>query len=68
MASRSNRLSEAADTVQELQDEIMEWREKLEGTNLENTEKYQELQDCEDALQEVIDSMQNVEFPGAFGR
>jgi len=68
MASRANRLQEAINTVEELQEEIFSWKQNMEGTNLENTSKYEQLQECEDQLQEVLDAMEYVEFPGAFGR
>lgn len=47
--------------VQELYDEIDSWKSNLEGTNLENTSKYSELEECCDALQELIDGIDDIE-------
>lgn len=43
-----------AGDAQELCDEIQEWRCNMEGTNLENTDKYEELQECESTLEDII--------------
>jgi predicted nuclease with TOPRIM domain len=64
--SRGTRLSDAISDIQTLLDEITEWREKLEGTNFENTQKYSDLEDCESNLQEGIDALENVSFPGMY--
>jgi flagellar biosynthesis/type III secretory pathway chaperone len=45
--------------IQELYDEIENWKSNLEGTNLENSGKYSELEECCDALQEIIDNLDN---------
>lgn len=79
--SRAARLEAALDKVRagieeitELKDEIENWKSGLEGTNLESSQKYEALGECEDALSSVIDELENgvssaesVEFPGMFG-
>ena len=79
--SRASRLAEAISKIQDgmdeirsLADEISEWRGNLEGTNLENTQKYSELQECEDGLNEAAESieagvndLENIEFPQMYG-
>jgi hypothetical protein len=75
--SRQARLAQAGDLMENakgitetLLEEISTWHDNLEGTNLENTSKYQELQSAAEALQEVIDQIdeanaacQGVQFP-----
>jgi hypothetical protein len=41
-----------------LRDEIGEWKEKLEGTNLHNSAKYSELEECFDTLDEAADDIE----------
>ena len=65
---------EARDEVEALKDEITSWREGMEGTNLENTDKYSELEECESELEDVFDEIDNIEievggdvnFPGMY--
>jgi DNA repair exonuclease SbcCD ATPase subunit len=76
--SRADRLSEAESdfenaksVVEDLKDEISSWREGL-PENLQSSAKADELQECEDALQEIVDNMDqvdfgNVTFPGMMG-
>ena len=75
--SRQARLTEAEALMENakgitetLLEEISTWHDNLEGTNLENTNKYQELESAAEALQEVIDQIdeansacQGVQFP-----
>ena len=77
--TRAERLSDALDkieaelaTVQELQDEIENWQGNLEGTNLENTAKYEQLTECAEALdtlrsdiESAIEEGRGIEFPSA---
>ena len=79
--SRAKRLEKALEeirsglgTVEELRDEIDNWKTNLEGTNLENTEKYSLLEETFDTLEQshdeiesACDELDNVEFPGMFG-
>ncbi len=76
--SRAKRLAEALVEVESgqseiacLQEEIESWQAGMEGTNLENTEKYSQLGDCIDSLEEVVGLLQeaidfDVEFPGMY--
>lgn len=74
--SRSDRLSEAlgeletarddaVSVVDELCDEIESWKSGLEGTNLENTEKYSQLQECYDALENMKSDIESIDIPDA---
>lgn len=79
--SRNKRLSEAIGQlnnglaeVQALQEEIESWRDNMAGTNLESTDKYQQLEDCATTLESAsgeienaISELETVEFPGMFG-
>lgn len=56
-------LEDAKSEVESLKDEIEEWKSGMEGTNLENTEKYQTLSDCYDALEEMLSRLEDIEIP-----
>ena len=78
--SRAKRLLAALDTIQgaleeieELKSELEDWRTNLEGTNLENTHKFEQLGEAIDQLEEGhgeiangVSSLENVEFPTMF--
>tara|TARA_Y100000114_G_scaffold148194_1_gene160875 strand:+ start:392 stop:790 length:399 start_codon:yes stop_codon:yes gene_type:complete len=78
--SRSDRLEDVItncvdgkDEVESLYEEIESWQENMSGTNLENTEKYQELEYCLEHLSEIkelLEQLENyqamVEFPSMF--
>ena len=77
--SRTDRLNNALDEIRNqimeiegLRDEITQWKEGMEGTNLENTQKYQDLEQCEQDLDTLIDDLNSAvdstspEFPGMF--
>ena len=78
--SRSKRLSDALDRVTDaieeieiLRDEIEEWKSNMEGTNLENTNKYEQLEECSGELEQLMDDLENAKdseyniiFPGMF--
>jgi len=78
--SRATRLGDAISKIEEgkgiiedLQAEIDEWKSGMEGTNLEFTQKYQDLENCLSELQDLIDSLddsvsnsESIEFPTMF--
>ena len=78
--SRADRLSKAMsnvlmarDEIELLMEEIGNWRDNLEGTNLENTYKYEQLEECFGVLEELLDELDNtigreddVIFPSMF--
>ncbi len=78
--SRSERLEEAQakigdakDIVEELKDEIEQWRDSV-PENLQGGERYSQLEECEDALDNMVNSLDEAEsaagdvsFPGMFG-
>ena len=78
--SRSQRLEDslfkcfqAKEEVETLIEEITEWQDNMSGTNLENTEKYTELETCLEQLEEINNALDelsafegSVEFPSMF--
>tara|TARA_A100001201_G_C3973739_1_gene166455 strand:- start:185 stop:580 length:396 start_codon:yes stop_codon:yes gene_type:complete len=79
--SRSVRLDDALGLCQDaktevdsLFEEIESWAEGMEGTNLENSFKYQQLEECKQYLEEIQDILSSlesfeggvVEFPSMF--
>ena len=78
--SRSDRLEDVItncidgkDEVDSLYEEIESWQENMSGTNLENTEKFQQLEECIEHLYEIkelLEQLENyqstVEFPSMF--
>jgi len=65
--SRAARFGEAVSTVQEanseiesVKEELENWRDGLSGTNLENTEKFKQLETAIEGLDEIIDTLTNV--------
>lgn len=79
--SRATRLGEALSMIEQglseiecLADEMESWQSNMEGTNLENTEKYQLVEECATALREAYDEIESaksnldsVDFPGMYG-
>ena len=63
LASRVESLISDIDTseIESLKDEIEQWKSGMEGTNLENTQKYQDLSSCYDTLETGIDALQNID-------
>ena len=78
--SRSTRLAEALEgldpivvDVQQLYDEIESWKSGMEGTNLESTYKYEQLEQACEGLEEIVSELEDlkekhtdIEFPGMF--
>jgi chromosome segregation ATPase len=65
--SRATRLQEAISKIEDgkseidcLLEEIEEWRDNMQGTNLENTSKYQEVSDCADELEYLTDNLNEI--------
>ena len=48
--------------VESLYDEIDQWKSGMEGTNLEQSQKYSELEDCQQALEEIKDGLEELNF------
>lgn len=46
-----------ASPVEELRDEMTEWRDNMDGTGLENTEKFEQVSECADALETIADEI-----------
>ena len=79
--SRAIRLGEALNLIEqglsgidELADEMESWRDNISGTNLESTQKYQDVEECADILRQAADDIESakgdldsVNFPGMFG-
>jgi len=49
-------------SFEELRDEIEEWKNNLEGTNLENTEKYKLIEECYETLDCAINELENIDL------
>lgn len=76
-SSRAERLEEASslieqakEIVQELQGEMENWSETMPD-NLKESEKGEQVSSCNEALQEIVDALENVdcgnvEFPGMY--
>jgi len=47
--------------VEQLYEEIDSWASGMEGTNLENTSKYDDLKECLDALEALKDALDSLE-------
>jgi protein subunit release factor A len=47
--------------AESLKDEIESWRDGLQGTNLENSDKYSELEECVDMLNNVVNIIQDID-------
>lgn len=67
-------LQEGLDEVQMLQEEMESWCNNMQGTNLENTEKYSRVEECTNKLSDAVSSiedgisnLESVEFPGMYG-
>lgn len=56
-----NDIEEARSIVEELRDEIENWKSGLEGTNLENTNKYQMLEEAYDRLEDIASSLEGID-------
>ena len=50
--------------VTELMDEMQSWRDGLEGTNLEYSEKFERITDAADVLEEIESELSIIEIPG----
>jgi len=48
--------------VEALAEEMENWRDNLEGTSLENTDKYSEVSDCADSLRQAVDAFGELDF------
>jgi hypothetical protein len=64
--SREDRLEEAKGTVEELLGEIQSWRENL-PENFQTGEKADQLDECSQLLESLLDGFDGIEFPPAFG-
>ena len=56
-------IQNTSDGIQELHDEIESWHDNMQGTNLENTQKYSDLEDCMGELDNVISSIDGISDP-----
>ena len=78
--SRASRLSDAMsnillakEEIEMLRDEIENWKDGMEGTNLENTYKYEQLDECYEGFEDIINDLDDITgreddilFPGMF--
>lgn len=62
-------LENGRSAVEELREEINEWKESLEGNSMEHLPKYEEVSECCDALDEAVSTLEEAEIEGsAFDR
>ena len=64
--SKATRLQEALDKIDEglaeltnIAEEVTEARDNMQGTNLENTERYQRYDEAADTLQQAADDIES---------
>jgi methyl-accepting chemotaxis protein len=55
-----NCLNDAKDEIASLADEMSEWRDNMEGTNLEYTSKYETVSESADTLEDQSSSLEDV--------
>jgi methyl-accepting chemotaxis protein len=79
--SRAKRLAQAVANINDgleearsLQEEMESWRDNMSGTNLENTEKYGQVEEAAQTLESAVGEiesavgeLESVEFPGMYG-
>lgn len=46
-----------------LKEEITEWKENLEGNGMDHLPKFEEVSECADAMETVMDALDGLEFP-----
>jgi cysteinyl-tRNA synthetase len=57
-------IESAASVVEELKGEIEEWRDNMESNNMEHMPKFEEVSECYDALEQLLDGeLDSVEVP-----
>jgi hypothetical protein len=49
--------------VSDLKSEIEDWKDNLEGNNMEHLPKFEEVQECFDVLESGVDALENLEVP-----
>lgn len=54
----------AMSELEMLKDEMVSWRDNMDGTNLENTQKYEDVDTCADALEDAHNEMAETELTG----
>jgi len=55
-------LEDAKFELSSLAEEMGEWRDNMEGTNLENTTRYEEVSECADTLEDLDSRLQDIEI------
>jgi hypothetical protein len=70
--SKAQRLQEAVDKIDEglnllsdIASEVVESRDNMSGTNLENTERYQRYDEAADTLSQAVDDISNAKDEAA---
>lgn len=71
MRTVSDTVEEAIETakgdIAELSGEMESWRDGLQGTNLENSEKFNTIEDAMNQLQQGLDWLEGAEVPERYG-
>jgi len=58
----SEALEDAKFELSSLAEEMGNWRDNMEGTNLENTTRYEEVSECADTLEDLDSRLQDIGF------
>jgi DNA repair exonuclease SbcCD ATPase subunit len=53
--------------IEELKGEIEEWKDNLEGNNMEHLPKYEEVEEAYSALESAMDALDGIEVPECVG-
>jgi hypothetical protein len=71
LMSAKEKFEEGATIIAHLKEDMEHWREGMEGTNLENSAKFSDVEECASKLDDlsneadsVVNGCDNVEFPG----
>lgn len=59
----AGRVGNAVETIESLRDELDEWHSNMDGTGLENTEKYQQLEDAVEQLEAACSALEDQDAP-----
>jgi len=58
----SEALEDAKFELSSLAEEMGNWRDNMEGTNLENTTRYEEISECADTLEDLDSRLRDIEI------
>jgi hypothetical protein len=62
-ASAEGAWEDGKSEVESLKEEIGEWKDNLEGNNMEHLPKYEEVSECADTMESALDTLEGIDFP-----